>query len=146
MSDYEAFEFSTAKKEQDFIQEFCGKYAFPDYNEIVELAYKVAEQRKDMTAAIMFSWLPEYGELNHQWCKEMYESGFDKEVCKKMGENIYKRGGMDALRGNFYMMCWFSPCGWNVGLYENDRCRQDVIRYAPKQLNGHWGGIGEWIA
>ena len=139
--------FENAQQEQDFIQEFCGKYAFQDYDEIVELAKKIAEDRKDMYAEIMFSWLPEYGETNHEWCKEMYESGWDREVCKKIGEQIFKRGGMMAMEANYYMMIFFSPCGCVcVGLYENDRCRQSVIRYGPKQLSHHWDGIGEWRA
>lgn len=42
----------------------------------------------------------EYGEFNHAALKKIYISKLNEEVCKKIGLEIYARGGLQALTAN----------------------------------------------
>jgi hypothetical protein len=130
--------FDTVEEEKAYTNKFCKENTFPSYRKMSKLMDTVAKVRPDMAGKIM-EWGCEYGEFNHECCKKMYDSGFDKAVCREMGEIIHQRGGFQAMWANFYILCWFSPCGWEARKYENM-----VLTSAPKMLEYHWDGIGDW--
>ena len=46
----------------------------------------------------------EYGEVNHDCCKKIYENPNDQEIIVSNGKIIYDRGGMTALQANYYVI------------------------------------------
>ena len=46
----------------------------------------------------------EYGAVNHDCCKSIYDSPHNEDLVVKMGKIIYKRGGMTALQANYYVI------------------------------------------
>lgn len=76
----------------------------------------------------------EYGEWNHAALRICYENIHDKEACRKAGQAIANRGGLQALRANFYAFSGFGPFA------ESDN---PVVRYMGRLLEHRWDGIAD---
>jgi hypothetical protein len=48
--------------------------------------------------------IAEYGRINHDLCKTIYENCTDKEKVIEAGKAIHARGGIQALQCNFYVL------------------------------------------
>jgi len=129
--------FPEPEEEDEFIKKFVKAHPYPSYKEIETLREEVAKEKGSEFPYL--DWWVEYGEVNHEWCKKMYDSCFDVAVCKEMGEKINERGGRQAMYGNYNMLRWFSPCGWNARKYNNP-----VIQSLPRCVSCSWHGIGGW--
>jgi hypothetical protein len=93
----------------------------------------------------VFEWCAEFGVFNYEYCKKIieiignednydYDEDGDKLIkkeprsqIKEYGNRIYGRGGMTALRANFYTM---------VNFMTTDR--------EVKSVEYYWDGVGEW--
>ena len=116
------------------VRKFTEDNPFPNYNEMEDL---FDSPKNPDLKYYAFMWRTEYGEVNHECLKKMYESHLDEHVCKEMGKKIYKRGGFVALQACYYIMFHFSPYRLS-----NDR----LVRFYPEIVQHHWNGIGEWQA
>ena len=65
---------------------FIKEHPYPDYDLVSKQL--ILQKRKDLEQ------YAEYGEINHDLLKEICENIFDKDIVKRNGEMIYKRGGM----------------------------------------------------
>ena len=84
------------KRYRERLLNFIKESPYPDYkfvsNDLLIKQEKSLEQ------------YAEYGEIHHDLSKELYENIFDKQLVRKHGEMIHKRGGMRALQQNYYSL------------------------------------------
>jgi hypothetical protein len=116
------------------VKKFINDFPFPSYQEIVKLMEDTQHPELKWYA---FQWGAEYGEFQHECMKNMYENILDKEICHKLGEKIYNRGGFVALQACYYIMFYFCPCR------KHNSVMKDIF---PKLLEHYWNGIGDWQA
>ena len=118
--------FNSAVKESAYIEDFVKENPYPNY--------------KDMCEKIKTNlqlWC-EYGKPNHEWCKTIYENATNKAIIKEMGENINKRGGMQAMVMNYYILKDHSPFS---------KSNHYVINcWAHSYVEFSWDGIGDFKA
>jgi hypothetical protein len=79
--------------EQEKIREFVNKHPYPSYEDV---ANKLDVQL----------WA-EYGKVNHNLCKSIYDNSTNDAIILKAGKRIYRRGGTTALRANLYVLQTF---------------------------------------
>ena len=118
------------------IHGFVAKNPYPSYEKIME-GLQEAFQKKYCGGA-SFSWMSEYGHINHEWCKTIYENITNKDKVIEIGRRIGQRGGLRAMQANWYIMYHFSPLIMSKNEY--------VFPSAMKNVERYWSGIGEWIA
>ena len=93
----------------------------------------------------VFEWCAEFGVFNYECLKQIIEiienqDNYDcdedgdkiikkepRSQIKEIGNKIYQRGGMTALRGNYYIMVNFMTTNREV-----------------KAVEFYWDGVGEW--
>ena len=79
------------RAEQAALRNFCAAVPFPSYTKCLSILSRDAEL------------LAEYGPLNHELLKEVYDAGFaDKALIRECGRLIHHRGGEQALWANSY--------------------------------------------
>ena len=88
------------KRDREKITNFIKENPYPDYKFIEYDLLLKQEQSLEQYA--------EYGEINHDLMKEIYENIFDKDLIKQHGERIHHRGGKTALQQTIihYCQCW----------------------------------------
>ena len=116
--------------EQALVTAYIKTHPWPSYAEMS----KRMKKHFDLTA--------EYGEANHMALKLCYENIYDKAICRRAGEFIAKRGGFQAMRGNYYAFKIFGPFGESTNL---------VIRSTGSLLEHQWNHIKdddghEWLS
>jgi hypothetical protein len=117
----------SAAKENQLLQEHIKNNTFPSYKEML-IRMKQHPYYMEMYA--------EYGERNHDALKQIYESGMDINVAKKLGNEIYLRGGTWALQMNCTA---FMYCGPFIN------SQYSHVRYnGGKTLEYAWDGIGDF--
>ena len=77
----------------------------------------------------------EYGEFNHAALKKIYNSKLDEAVCKKVGADIYNRGGLQALSANCDI---FKHCTPLADAPPSVAHQTSVLEY-------YWDGIGGFL-
>ena len=83
----------------------------------------------------------EYGEINHDLMKEIYENIFDHDLIRKHGERIHHRGGKTALQQNYYTL--LSVLGYLIDQRGLDRDTIILVFYNIKTIVSQcWDGIG----
>ena len=122
-----AFYDSDDDYEENMLREFVEENPFPTYLEMLERI------KADLPHSLEV--IAEYGEENHNCLRKMYESCFDKNVCREQGKIIYRRGGMEAMYQNYSAIR-------NYGITR--QCENMIIRCYPCIIKCHWDGIGEW--
>ena len=83
--------------EDDIIKSFVTSTPYPSYQEMMDYLKNNIELGC------------EYGEMNHNLCKTIYENPTNKELIVEMGKKIYERGGIQALSANYTILKYFSP-------------------------------------
>ena len=78
------------QRDRERLLNFIKENPYPDYKFVSNDLLLNQEKSLDQYA--------EYGEINHDLLKEIYENIFDKQLVRKHGEMIHKRGGMRALK------------------------------------------------
>ena len=73
---------------------WIASHPFPSYGEMCARI----DKKFDFTRSMSLS--AEYGEFNHIALKKIYDSKLNEEVSKKVGFEIYARGGLQALNAN----------------------------------------------
>jgi dissimilatory sulfite reductase (desulfoviridin) alpha/beta subunit len=113
--------YNSVEEEKKAIEEFVSNNPYPSYEEILSLIKPDIEM-----------WA-EYGEPNHYFCKEIYENVTNKEIVKKSGERIDKRGGIQAMRQNYYVLKLASPL-------------KKIYHINPARwISVSWNGVGRWL-
>jgi hypothetical protein len=110
---------------------FIKAHPFPSYDEMIRLIRSHPDPDLSMT---MYA---EYGKPHHEALKAAYESGMDKKEIRKAGELINSLGGMTAMQMNYYAFSNFGPFR---------KSADPDIRYAYKELEYGWDGVGSWMA
>lgn len=85
------------KEEEKLIDEYVNAQPYPEYGDML----RTIEKHIELYA--------EYGEINHTWCKIIYENPNNKELIIETGKKIYNRGGLQALVMNYNVIKYFSP-------------------------------------
>jgi hypothetical protein len=88
-------EYESADQEREAVKMFISKNPYPP--------------REDILGLIPLQQYAEYGELNHIWCKEIYENITDRKHITKYLKLIYTRGGHQAVIANYYTLCNHTP-------------------------------------
>ncbi len=110
---------------------FVATHPFPSYTDM----QAAIEMHPDIAMSIAM-W-SEFGRPHYAALKDAYESAMDPVVIRKAGQTIDRLGGYRAMKMNFYVFMHFSPF----------RTSDDPdIRYAYKQLEYGWDGVGDWVA
>ena len=114
---------------------------YPEYNEIENFT---------ATNPKFFHGFTEYSYRNSERMKRIYDAlNSDdtedeiRDTVKEIGEEIYALGGMEALRGSFYMMV----VAFRVII--KDVKSNKVIRQYQDQIHNlerYFNGIGTWMA
>ena len=123
------------ERDKTFFMNFVIKNSYPKYKDVLQIIRK-QEDRFDMFA--------EYGELNHEWMKEIYENALDKDIVKANGEKINERGDKEAMVWNYYTLLAVV----NHLLKKSGMKNEDVmfIHYNFRKLvSGYWDGVGDWL-
>ena len=119
--------------ENQRIQAFIDSSPYPTYEEATTRFKEISNTRK----GLIFH-LSEYSEWAHEFLSILYRDWTKPDIKKKLrwfGEQIDKRGGMDAMRGVFYVFCHTCPMSSS---------NINSIRYQYKLLEYAWDGVGEW--
>lgn len=109
--------------EDDLMKDFVKKTPWPSRDKMV-LRFGT-----DVEGIMMYA---EYGELNHEALKEIYESGIDKEVALKWGQIIADRGGITALQQNCIVFMRCGPLAY---------APNQILRANARLLEFAWDGI-----
>jgi len=107
---------------------WINSHPFPSY----EMMCARIDKQFDFMLSMSLS--AEYGEYNHLALKKIYESYIDEAVCKKVGADIYARGGLQALTANCDIFKHCTPLA---------DASPSVAEYATL-LEYYWDGIGEF--
>jgi hypothetical protein len=83
------------EKQKQKVSQYIKNNPYPSYEEW--------EQRLNNKKYLPL--LAEYGMLNHEMCKKMYENPFDEKIIIECGKRIYNSGGIQALQLNHYILC-----------------------------------------
>jgi hypothetical protein len=113
------------------MESFVTTHPFPSYAAMLRLI----EGHPNMELS-MAMWA-EYGKVHHAGLQEAYESCMNPSIIRKVGETIHDLGGMQAMQMNYYVFANFAP------FYQSP---DPDIRYAYKELEYGWDGIGPWLA
>jgi Tol biopolymer transport system component len=109
---------------EEIVNEYVLNNKYPSYDEITKLLLE--NKRLDL-----FS---EYGEYNHELCKEIYENINDEKIVVKNGKLIYKRGGFTALQANFYIISSIFLKSDNIIINSQPRC----LEYTFQKVTPQW--------
>ena len=74
-------------------------------NTTMNINYPTFKQMQKKLERRLDLW-SEYGQVNHDCCKAIYENPDDEDLVVKMGKIIYQRGGMTALQANYYIIVY----------------------------------------
>ena len=127
----------TEKERQKDIQKmknFIIQNPYPKYGDVIKIIRKTDEFiYKDA----------EYGTPNHEWMKEIYENILDKEIVKKNGEMINRRGDKQTMVMNYYtLLDVIDSFLLKSKLNQDDKM---FILYNFKDLlSTYWDGVGDW--
>lgn len=118
---------SSIEIEEKLLKSHIKTFPYPSYQQMI---------RQMKNHPLYYDLYAEYGQMNHNALKKIYESEMDPEVAKKLGNLIYARGGTHALQMNctvFMSVGPFTTSGY------------DHVRYnGGKSLELAWDGIGEF--
>ena len=100
-----------AQAETEAVKKFCSELPYPSFGEAQTIL-----MRADVELYV------EYGEMNHELLKDIYETGFTDEalICSTRNA-ILSRGGMQALHLNYYALYVIMV---------------SLVRQAPQHLKG----------
>lgn len=76
----------------------------------------------------------EYGDFNHVICKQIYENIEDKNKVIELGKMIYQRGGIQALRMNYYVICYALKQNKN----EDIQCQYKTLEHLFEKVTQEW--------
>ena len=110
------------------LRDWVKSHPFPSYEMMC------ARIDKQFDFMLSMSLGAEYGEFNHLALKKIYESYIDEEVSKKVGFDIYARGGFQALSANCTI---FKHCTPLADASPSVAEQATVLEY-------YWDGIGEF--
>jgi len=85
----------------------------------------------------------EYGEFNHECMKKIYYNLFDKDLVRKMGDNVGERGGFRAMEANYYALSGVSRT-MNLGRSKSIYYIS-VIGAFPEFVSEYWDGLYGWM-
>eukprot|EP00966_Prymnesium_polylepis_P299432 6919459-Prymnesium_polylepis.1 len=90
-------------------------------------------------------WNAELGANNHSLLKRIFDSRVDPAVVREAGKAIEERGGMDAMRANFYIYCHFiGERLKDMGLTREQFA--ELHQLHARKIEFIWHEIGEWQA
>ena len=110
------------------LRAWINSHPFPSYEMMC------ARIDKQFDFALSMSLSAEYGEFNHDALKKIYNSNLNEVVCKKVGFDIYNRGGLQALTANCDI---FKHCTPLADAPQSVAEQASVLEY-------YWDGIGEF--
>ena len=124
------------QRDKERLMNFIKENPFPDYDFVTNdlILKKLCDIEQ----------YSEYGKINHDLMKEIYENIFDEKLIRKNGESIYERGDIRALQNNYNTL--FNVLGFLIKKRSNlNRDTIILIFYTIKDIVSHaWNGIGEW--
>jgi hypothetical protein len=108
------------------MQAYIACHPYPSYDEMINRIEECPFLSMEMYA--------EYGELNHEYLKQIYESNFNEALTKDLGRKIYERGGLRAMQMNCSAFQYLGPFV--------DSIDREVRISGMKKLEFLWDGIG----
>tara|TARA_B100001094_G_C18127971_1_gene770559 strand:- start:551 stop:922 length:372 start_codon:yes stop_codon:yes gene_type:complete len=119
--DGKKWEDNELRLEQEQLMTFVKKHPYPSF--------------EDVCGELDYQSFAEYGTVNHELCKRIYENSTNDKIILEAGKQIYARGGITALRENHYVLQRF---------YNHpDGC----IRSHPKWIEIVWQDVcDQWRA
>ena len=119
------------KNEKDEVMlEFIKLNPYPSYSCIEEKMSSFIKKCPEV-----LNWLSEFSDENYKLSKDIYENPTNEKLIRQCGQKIYNRGGEEAMRAIFYILCNFMPSSFS----ENP-----VIRFYLRKVEFIWDGIGRW--
>ena len=76
---------------------------FPTLQELENFVLVDLPTRNPQQNLPTMEWYAELGANNHALLKRIFDSRVDRAAVREVGEAIHERGGMKAMRANFYI-------------------------------------------
>ena len=116
---------------------------FPTYEALEHFVIHELPTRSPGLPTLM--WSAELDASNHEHLKRIFDSRMDPTVVREVGEAINERGGMQAMRANFYIYCHL------IGVRLKDlgvtRHQWAEIHFEhAKDIEYLWHEVGAWRA
>ena len=73
------------------VNQFVKEHVYPSYKVMCEAILAQCVKNDEF-----FDILSEYGQVNHEWCKKIYEGITNDDTCTLYGKKIADRGGFSA--------------------------------------------------
>ena len=116
---------------------------FPPLAELEQFVLVDLRKRNPWQTLPVLEWHAELGANNHALLQRIFESRTDPTVVHEVGEAIWNRGGMQAMRANFYIYCHFAGQRLkDMGL--ESQPWNELHGDLAKRIERLWDGIGEW--
>lgn len=87
--------YNSLEEEEKAVEKFIREHPYPGYDEI----------RNKLPIEL---WA-EYGTLNHEWCKMIYENLTNDNIMEEYMGKIMRRGGLTAGQANHRTMTGYTP-------------------------------------
>ena len=118
---------------------------FPTYDELEHFVLYDVPARCVGRNLPTLMWAAELCPNNHVLLKRIFDCRMDKTVVRKVGEEINKRGGMQAMVANFYIYCHF--VGERLKDMNVVQKQWNKLHFDHAKLIEHlWDGVGQWRA
>ena len=118
---------------------------FPTYEELENFILHDLPQRVPRVNGYNVEWNAEVGPNNHLLLWHMFESRLSADVVREVGMKINERGGMTAMKANFYVYCHFvGERLKDMGLESEQWCEMHYNN--ARHIESLWNGIGQWLA
>lgn len=110
------------------LKQYIEDHPYPSYDDMLKRIKRCSNN---------WEIYSEYGEINHNCLKEIYENFYNiKDIAKSNGYIIYNKGGHQAMLNNYYAFI-YSP------FYDSNDLN---VRTCYMRLQYLWDGVGSWKA
>ena len=117
---------------------------FPTLREMEQFILEDLPKRAtQLSIQSLLEWSAELGANNHQLLKRFFDSRMDKTVARTIGQDIYERGGMCAMRANYYIYTHFINERLKDMNLTDDQWCEEAFKHGF-YLAKLWDGVGEW--
>jgi hypothetical protein len=120
------------------IKQFSKLYCYPSYEEVEQILNDNIKHHAEY-----IDYLAEYGQVNHDCLKTIWENYDNKELIRKQGKIINDRGGFTAMQSNFYTFIAVLRHLIHSNCCFSEEAKMELWM-SRKDLEVYWDGIGEW--
>ena len=128
----------TIEEEEEITKRFVEDTGIPNRNSIKVFLWdskKKGNEFVDLLASKIGSSEEEF--LNHaiEGFEELLGVVEDEEKSREIGNKLNDRGGIELMRGSYYLLCWYLRGSKSM-----------LVSSYSRVVEHYWNEIGEWLA